>query len=162
MKEQLLRNLYNLESWAVKETTCLRKGVGCAIIRLTEHWIDTLTVTFNGPSRKGAVCTNEVGNCGCSHAEPRAIQTLLGRYGEGCSNHYWMLCTYSPCTTCANIIIDSGLFSEGGVIYHYLTNHDVRGDEFLRAVMPVVTAKEIERDGYAAIRRAELSCPDAE
>ena len=52
-----------------------------------------------------------------------------------------MLCTYSPCTNCANIILQSGIIE--GVVYKILTEHDKRGDEFLRKSIDVLTTKEL-------------------
>ncbi len=52
-----------------------------------------------------------------------------------------MVCTYSPCTNCANIIIDSGIVK--GIVWDILTEHDKRGAEFLRSAMDVITKAEL-------------------
>jgi len=52
-----------------------------------------------------------------------------------------MFCTYSPCTNCANIILDSGVIN--GVIYDILTEHDTRGLAFLQSQIPCVTREEL-------------------
>lgn len=142
--------------FAERNQTCLRKAVGCAAITFTSSSdvFRPLTVAMchNGPSRKGFPCSNEVGNCGCSHAEPRTVQSVI-EINEVMP--LVMICTYSPCTNCANIIIDSGLFS--GIIYQILTEHDKRGDKFLREAMPVITVddlnKLIEEEACAKIKQ---------
>ena len=127
----LIMELKKIQDFALKNQTCKRKAVGCSIVRLsigrrrlpTEK---TLVMTHNGPSVPNNECINEVGNCGCSHAEPRAIlESLKKDYGK----HLVMVCTYSPCTNCANIIIDSGIIDL--VVYETLTLHDTRGTTFL-------------------------------
>lgn len=118
---------------------CKRKAVGCmALGRLDGAWT-YIAQEHNGPSRSDNECTNEVGNCGCSHSEPRLVQSVLKSYCE--DEKLILICTYSPCTTCANIVIDSGLF--GGCIYDILTEHDKRGAEFLNAAMPVMSRDQM-------------------
>lgn len=127
----LIDELKKIQNFALKNQTCKRKAVGCSIVRLSIGWQkapteETLIMTHNGPSVPNNQCTNEVGNCGCSHAEPRAIlKSLKKDYGK----HLTMVCTYSPCTNCANIIIDSGIIDL--VVYKVLTQHDIRGQTFL-------------------------------
>lgn len=124
----------SVEEEAKKNTTCLRKAVGCGLV----HWSGTVVFANNGPSVKNAVCSNVVGNCGCSHAEPRAIIRALK---SGLTKGFILVCTYSPCTNCANIIIDSGIVEL--VVYKILTEHDVRGSELLANVMPTIQLKDI-------------------
>lgn len=71
----------------------------------------------NGPVR-GSICSNEVGNCGCMHAE---IRLLL----QNPNLHGLMVCQYSPCTQCANAIVESNRVT--GVIFQIYTEHDLRG-----------------------------------
>ncbi len=110
----------------LKEITqcgCKRKVVRCSV------WLDgmNLATTMNGPS--GTECTNKVGDCGCSHAEPRVL-FYIARFLR-CTQPYTMVCTYSPCTNCANIIVDSKLIDT--VYYETLTEHDKRGVAILEA-----------------------------
>lgn len=123
--------------------TCLRKAVGCAAIGKEGEIWTTIAQKHNGPSREGHECTNEVGNCGCSHSEPRVVIAALKNYCE--DKKLILVCTYSPCTNCANIVIDSGLF--GGVIYDILTEHDKRGAEFLEQAFPgrVMSREELNK-----------------
>jgi len=123
---------------------CKRKSVGCCAIAFNSNGEPFLIgLTVNGPVRDFE-CSNEVGNCGCSHAEPRLIIYLLQEdIKKKIENEpIFLMCTYSPCTNCANIIIESGLFL--GVFYDILTEHDKRGEERLRKVMPVFQRKELD------------------
>jgi deoxycytidylate deaminase len=146
-----------LLEFAERNQKCLRKAVGCAAI--TSQSIEGANTPLlihqvhNGPSRDGHECTNEVGNCGCSHAEPRLVQAALEEnYSE---MPLIILCTYSPCTNCANIVIDSGLFK--GIIYSILTEHDKRGAQFLKEAMHVMTVDELntltEKEACAKIKK---------
>jgi deoxycytidylate deaminase len=139
--------------FAERNQKCKRKAVGCAALTFTGQYDVPpelrpmiVQMAHNGPSREGHECTNEVGNCGCSHSEPRLVRNVLQEYVP--EMPLILLCTYSPCTNCANIIIDSKQFC--GVIYHILTEHDTRGEKFLREAMPVATLDELntltERD----------------
>lgn len=134
----LLNELAIVTAEAKKRTKCLRKGVGCSI-----HDVSgirkILSAGYNGPSRDGVMCTNVIGGCGCAHAEPRAVMEAMRMMYMG---KYIMVCTYSPCQTCANYIIDSGIVH--GVVYDILTVYPPhitdRGFEFLTSAMDVLTA----------------------
>ena len=137
-----LNNLFEeILSFAERNQVCKRKAVGCAAIAVRVNEIYTIAMKHNGPSRKGFPCTNEVGNCGCSHSEPRVVQSAIKNWDM--DEKLILVCTYSPCTNCANIVIDSGLF--GGVIYDILTEHDKRGEKFLREAMNVMDRKELNK-----------------
>jgi deoxycytidylate deaminase len=126
---------------AVTHQCCLRKavGAGCFKVRTDGH-VAKVAIANNGPSAEEHVCTNEVGKCGCAHAEPRAILAAL-RAGIK-ERELVMLSSYSPCTNCANIIVDSGLVSL--VVYDVLTEHDPRGLEILtRGGVAVATKIEV-------------------
>jgi len=132
---------------AFHKSTCLRKSVGASIEKLVNDNGSPIIRSifgFNGPSVVGNQCTNVVGNCGCSHAEPRAILQALQDDVFRHETHCLMICTYSPCTTCANIILDSGLVSH--LVFDILTEHDKRGYEFLKSKIEIVSLKEIEED----------------
>ncbi len=135
-----LEQFAKIEAYAKANQTCLRKAVGCSLVTVDYDELDTLVMVHNGPTRRGHQCLNIVGGCGCGHSEPRAI--LYAAKKLTAVQNIIMFCTYSPCTNCANIILDSGLIS--GVCYDILTEHDKRGAEFLADAMPVVTKAEIE------------------
>lgn len=118
---------------AVDEQICKRKAVGCAIVEYVDDGEFFITSAINGPSNSLNECTNEVGNCGCSHAEPRAIvKYLKHREKEGFVILYT---TYSPCVPCANLIMESGIID--AVVYDIFAEHWSRADKMLRRVMPV-------------------------
>ena len=121
---------------------CKRKTTGCRIVYPAEHAQGLFRIVgsaVNGPA-KGHVCTNEVGNCGCMHAEMQAIMgarnyaILVKRSFDDCS----LLSDYSPCTNCANIITLNNMYlglyyvSVRTVIYRIHTDHDPRGNNILR------------------------------
>jgi deoxycytidylate deaminase len=132
--------LSELKEFAAKNQSCLRKAVGCSLATIIEKTGLNFLRAHNGPAHRNHRCTNEVGNCGCCHAEPRAvIKALKNRYfKEDCI----LVCTYSPCTNCANIILASEIIT--GVVYDILTEHDKRGAELLEAVMPVFTRTQLQ------------------
>ena len=141
MIKELNKIFDEILEFAERNQKCKRKAVGCAAVLLNNEVPLAISMKHNGPSREGYECTNEVGNCGCSHSEPRVVQSILNFYRE--DDKLILVCTYSPCTNCANIIIDSNLF--GGVIYDILTLHDLRGEKFLREAMPVMTKEELNK-----------------
>ena len=48
---------------------------------------------------------------------------------------------YSPCTNCANAMLRSNLFV--GLIYYEVTNHDPRGLDHLKPVMPCLDMEDL-------------------
>jgi deoxycytidylate deaminase len=128
----LLGEVTRIRKWAETATLgCKRKNVGCTIFSVNDYGqVIQVCFTHNGPSKK-AECSNVVGGCGCSHAEPRA---MLECYRKGYlprtfSAKLVMVCLYSPCTNCANIINDAGIID--AVVYDILTQHDTRGRDIL-------------------------------
>ena len=148
LRDKILKEFDRIEAYAQDNQVCKRKAVGCSaglIVKATTvrrpFYIlefQSLVTVHNGPTGKHE-CTNEVGNCGCGHSEPRAIISMLRR---GFNSHVIMVCTYSPCTNCANIILDSGIVQ--ALFYDILTQHDKRGDEFLRKNITVYSREELE------------------
>jgi len=162
LRSSIVERLHTTKEWAAKIVggegildACKRKSVGCALLRVDYFPYYAMAQTHNGPSRYPHVCTNEVGNCGCSHAEPRAVMSALRTIGK--YNYVGVkllcLCQYSPCTTCANILIDSGLIC--GCVYETLTKHDRRGAQFLSEVMPVLSLKELTSGGAKTLDALE-------
>jgi deoxycytidylate deaminase len=138
---QGLAILDNLREAAVRLTRCKRKGVGCGVYSVFCNHLAMETRAFNGPTEQGPYfdCTNEVGKCGCMHAEIRAILRVLEQGRK--SHKHVMFCTYSPCTNCANAILECGFIK--GVVYETLTQHDQRGIERLNASIKVFAATEL-------------------
>jgi len=114
------------------ETTCKRKLTWASI--MMRHWGRATFTTFrvnNGSERSSRFCSNEVGNCGCSHAEIKAILAALADVPfVELYQHHCVCCTlYSPCSTCANTICDSRFVN--AVVYDIMTRHDTRGVDIL-------------------------------
>lgn len=109
-----------LDHASVVKTSCKRKGVACAVL-------PELKWFYNGPINGDAeLCSNEVGNCGCIHAEFHALRYCI--WQNGYYSHepkYSLLVNYSPCTSCANLIVASYCIER--VYYVTLTEHDKRG-----------------------------------
>lgn len=76
-----------------------------------------LSVGYNGPAAglDNDSCTNEVGNCGCAHAEINALVKLRS------NTPAILYSTVQPCFNCANAIINAG--SIIGVIFRAACRH---------------------------------------
>lgn len=123
---------------ATEATRCKRKAVGSSLVSLNPRV--EIAFAANGASRESFECTNEKGNCGCSHSEPRVLfNALRAHYSGGLI----LVANYSPCDNCANIIIDSKIAI--GWVYEHYAEHWPRGDQFVKSVMQVVTAAELRR-----------------
>ncbi len=85
-------------------STCKRAQFGCVI---TDKTLERVwSVGYNGAPKGFShdTCTAEEGWCGCSHAEMNALVKVAGR-----DNQKVMFTTGSPCKTCANLTINSGI-----------------------------------------------------
>ncbi len=148
LRDSIHSHLLSTRTWATElmanlPSGCKRKSVGCALLRVDWSNPYSLAQTHNGPSGSGHVCTDEVGNCGCSHAEPRAVISALKTIGKYRYKGIKLvcLCQYSPCTNCANILLDSKLIC--GCVYETLTEHDTRGAVILAQVVPVFSLEQL-------------------
>lgn len=74
-------------------------------------------VSFNGNENE---CTNEIGNCGCLHAEHQLLNML--------KNPLTVTISHSPCLECAKKLYAAGVES---IMYHKMYR-DVRGIHYLR------------------------------
>jgi len=132
LHERILKTFEQIKKEADTKQICKRKGVGAAILEIetyedftTDAKINLFTA-INGPSGPKNECSNVVGACGCSHAEPRVIMKYLRLTNshdvfapEG--KKKILLSTYSPCVPCANLAIDSGIIDM--FIYEIWTPH---------------------------------------
>ncbi len=137
--QQALKAVEGVTMWAQRQEQnldyserCLRKTVGCTILvpsfmvtnsmpggEYRNDILQPLCLARNGPPKAGA-CTNEKGNCGCIHAEPKAVMFALNTLNR---NHMMVMCsTYSPCLRCAAIIAFSGIITH--YVWYYETKHD--------------------------------------
>lgn len=133
---ELAIELASITKTAESHTLCKRKGVGVKIWD-TSIQLDRFLRDYHLPAHHRAIyingplhddqgrCLNEVGNCGCIHAEFKAVL-------ETCNNNQFdcaLLSSYAPCSNCANLIVTSGRFS--AVLFGRPTPHDTRGLEIL-------------------------------
>lgn len=144
----IARALETAQELAVTHQTCKRKAVGCAVVEIGYRpcqtakrsppllYVKPLFTKINGPL-PGHECSNVVGNCGCVHAEQRAVISLmLARSHNPCPGLLEpkttvLVCQYSPCTSCANLIVACEEITD--VVYAIPTEHDLRGIDILRA-----------------------------
>jgi len=127
---------------------CRRKFVRSTILSPHSVGIARRFSSINGPVNpsQNFKCNGELASCGCMHSEPQVVLDLVTTVPDIMRKRgyfqYILLCSYSPCTQCANIIINSKVIT--AVVYDKITEHDLRGEERLRAVMPVLTVRQIE------------------
>lgn len=133
----LIAEMEYISAFAKKAQTCKRKSVGVSILDIVRDRagrviMDRLTKQHNGPAIEDAECNNEVGNCGCAHAEPRAVLDLMRRGWMQSPDRGKLILVseYSPCTNCANVILDSGVIQV--CVYEHTTKHDLRGLSLLQ------------------------------
>lgn len=162
---RLCRNLRfefdSMSRLAERNQTCQRKSVGCSIVLPFGEGFQRVAMSFNGPTSRVPqthLCSGEKGNCGCGHAEPKAMlaatELISGR--KGAPKHgYVMLCDYTPCTGCANVILASPLVRL--LIYKIMTEHDRRGYEMLEncrdmTVFDIHDLDEAQNPGHPLVR----------
>lgn len=157
LRRAMKRELATRQTEVERKQRCLRKSVAVVLGKVTypgpgSIGFEAVTGAGNGPSSNNP-CSGEVGKCGCSHAEPRAILQAL-RLGFGFGPTIFrliMLSKYSPCTNCANIICDSHVVK--AVVYDILTEHDTRGVDILKlGGIEVVQFKDLTDDRLAEWR----------
>ena len=154
--EALIAEMEYIRAFAKANQTCKRKSVGVSILDIVRDrdgrvLIDRLSKQHNGPVFEAPNtgppigCTNEVGNCGCAHAEPRALLDILKRGWNQKPDRgkLIMVSEYSPCTNCANIIIDSRVISV--CVYDIVTKHDLRGLQKLQRALDCTFPLEAAR-----------------
>lgn len=136
LKEQSIGLMSRLDQWvnSLPDFQCKRKRVFARAM----YWYEKQLIPATEPWSNGPVgkleCTNEVGNCGCLHAEPK----VLVRIPRHPSWPIVLFTKYSPCTFCANLIVmDPRRVS--AVIYDVATIHDNRGLQIVQAFMPIIS-----------------------
>lgn len=158
--------LFSAQGRAEQNQTCKRKAVGCAVVEIglrpvwtakkypPRLYVKPLIMAVNGPL-SGHECSNVVGGCGCVHAEQRAVIDLVfARANVPCPGfleprHTILLCKYSPCTHCANLIVACQEITD--VVYDVLTEHDTRGIDILRGnILSVTQIRELVSLGLIA------------
>lgn len=142
-KKLFENRLRYLKELAETETHCRRKGTGSGISNCFMDYkedCDEYPIFgcefINGSESSKKTCTNQVGSCGCIHAEFKTIHAFIIQNAECIINLDNVLYSvYSPCTSCANLIslcrIQDG--SIDAVVHLIDTEHDMRGIDILRA-----------------------------
>lgn len=140
----------NFAKQCAPRNPCLRKVVPAMLFSNNRNLGKfEIMVAHNGPVIAEQACENIEGSCGCAHVEPRLILQAL-RTPQFVTRQSLMYCFYSPCTHCANLLIDSHLI--GAFIYDELYR-DTRGLSILSKVMPVGTIQELKGGNYASIEK---------
>ena len=101
-----------VKTYASTESKCKRTHVGVAMCTGSKDDLTLRYLTHNGPVERNE-CSNEEGQCGCFHAEIRAIMKVIEKHDihEHWGIYKWIIiCTMTPCTTCANFILQYGEF----------------------------------------------------
>lgn len=108
---------------------CKRKAVATVVWFHHDGGWHEFCQRVNGPMADDPDrCADDVGNCGCVHSEFKAICHVM-RAGTNAMTRV-MVVSYSPCTPCANLIVESKCIDE--VYWLEDTAHDMRGIEILR------------------------------
>ena len=84
-------------------STCKRTGVGCVV---ASQDLETIyAIGYNGTARgfPNDDCRDEVGNCGCIHAETNAIAKVNVKDPDKV-----FFLTNEPCELCAKLIVNTG------------------------------------------------------
>ncbi len=134
-KDYLISTMGEDAEFAEKTTLCKRKGVHTEVIDITEINKDRFKSVgswdngplFDEPER----CSGEKGNCGCVHAEFKAVVSLLRSQKQEPSNKLIFLSSFAPCVPCANLIVLSKL--AGAVLWLKEAPHHIGAWEILRA-----------------------------
>jgi dCMP deaminase len=94
-----------------QRSTCSRLQVGCVIVSIDYTQVYAIGYNGNAHGLTNQCDSNEVGNCGCLHAEQNAcIHCTTDRHIPKI-----VYCTHNPCIMCAKSIINLGGVKE--VIY---------------------------------------------
>jgi deoxycytidylate deaminase len=134
-----LRIMMNFAKELASLSTCKRAKVGCVVVpaSLTE----VLAIGYNGPpsGTSNDSCTNEVGVCGCVHAEANALVKLKTEH-----TGLMLVTTCSPCRGCAGLIVNSGAIR--WVVYGEQYRDTSAGLVLENSGVRPVTISQIEKD----------------
>ena len=102
-------------------STCKRNKVGCVIA--TPDFTQVLAIGYNGvpAGADDDACSDDVGNCGCIHAEMNAVAKLRS---ERSSLH--LVTTVSPCKLCAGLIVNTKQIARVSYIHEYRDTTAIR------------------------------------
>ncbi len=142
MYKRLPKEFNRILKLAMEYQECQRAAVGCTIGYFDEHGLwQSIIAGTNGPTTN-VKCTNEVGNCGCIHAESVTISNYFNYRKSYTVLTPWlvMLCTYAPCLNCANLIIASKVVN---CFIYDIPYRDTKGVALLEAGLSVYKLSDI-------------------
>jgi len=122
MTTEKLNSIKNLVTAYSLKSPCNEKKVGCVIIDPSDDSI--LSFGANGNHTLDRCLCN--GKDQCMHAEVSAICSAL--HCERSIRRFSLMCTNSPCTACASLIVRVGITT----VYVLNTNSRTAGIEYLR------------------------------
>jgi deoxycytidylate deaminase len=127
LKDVMRARLASDAEAAERATTCRRRGTMARAVVVEGEDIILLPnlVVANG----GASCLALPAGCGCPHAEQKLIVKILRDSNYAKRSDLCLLSSLEPCEQCANLIVESGLFSR---VAWLATYRDGRGQEILR------------------------------
>jgi len=102
--DEIAQRLRREADIAERSSMCLRRGCAASFIEKGRAGL----LELNGPYKTSS-CSGVSGQCGCVHAEARLILRMLRAGYIGAERV--LLVTSSPCITCANLILESRLFT---------------------------------------------------
>lgn len=124
--ERLRDELLYIDQHAAFHSLCRRKTVGASLLVWCSELqrFSRLLATHNNPSAAG--CSGVLGGCGCIHAEARLVLRAMRMHANV---RGIVVTSYSPCTNCANLLVESKICV--GVVWGIHTDHDPRGAQIL-------------------------------
>jgi len=87
-----------------RRSTCSRLQVGCVITSLDYRYVYGVGYNGNATGMKNACDREEVGNCGCLHAEENAVINCTAPRDAP----KLVFCTNLPCPMCSKRLINLG------------------------------------------------------
>ena len=101
--------------------------MGLLVLNAKPEFFTGMPVFINGHSiEKMCSGPEAIGNCGCIHAEMKAMNAVFERDLTNIS----FAANFAPCTPCANLVAWSGRVTK--YFFKYITKHDLRGLEILQ------------------------------
>lgn len=123
------KNLATLSKCTDKQT---------AAIIVDAEFKQVYSIGINGGPKGGIDCLCQLGGkYTCIHAEANAIAKCTAL-----DNKKVMICTYSPCVTCASLIVNSGI----NTVIYMEQYHDTKGIEILQAAKVSVFQANTEEE----------------
>ena len=115
LKELIRTQLHADQLVSERATSCRRRGTmaRAVLIQRVPHSADDeiVPVAAFAEINGGGHCSATPAGCGCVHAEQKLIVKMLKAGKKPDHLVYAMLTTLEPCEQCANLIVESGLFS---------------------------------------------------